>query len=164
VDWLQFVVQWLHVLLGILWFGAALYTDVILIPAISHMSLEKQRELGAALGVRGTAVFRIVGPAIIVLGFVRGTVFGPIKSIDALTTAYGITWLVALVVALALYRWAFTTYAGALKALTTVPLAPDGSATPEVVAATDRVKRLAVLELVFFFVIFTCMILMRFGL
>jgi len=164
VDWLQFIVQWLHVLLGILWFGAALYTDVILIPAISAFSLEKQRELGAALGVRGTAVFRIVGPAIIVLGFVRGTVFGPIKSIDALTTAYGITWLVALVVALALYRWAFTTYAGALKALTTVPLAPDGSATPEVVAATERVKRLAVLELVFFFVIFTCMVLMRFGL
>jgi len=32
------------------------------------------------------------------------------------------------------------------------------------VAATDRVKRLAVLELVFFFVIFTCMILMRLGL
>jgi uncharacterized membrane protein len=164
VDWLQFIVQWLHVLLGILWFGAALYTDVILIPAISGFSLEKQRELGAALGVRGTAVFRIVGPAIIVLGFVRGTVFGPIKSIDALTTAYGITWLVALVVALALYRWAFTTYAGALEALTTVPLAPDGSATPEVVAATERVKRLAVLELVFFFVIFTCMVLMRFGL
>ena len=164
MDWLQFIVQWLHVLLGILWFGAALYTDVILIPAISAFSLEKQRELGAALGVRGTAVFRIVGPAIIVLGFVRGTVFGPIKSIDALTTAYGITWLVALVVALALYRWAFTTYAGALKALTTVPLAPDGSATPEVVAATERVKRLAVLELVFFFVIFTCMVLMRFGL
>lgn len=164
MDWLQFIVQWLHVLLGILWFGAALYTDVILIPAISAFSLEKQRELGAALGVRGTAVFRIVGPAIIVLGFVRGTVFGPIKSIDALTTAYGITWLVALVVALALYRWAFTTYAGALHALTTVPLAPDGSATPEVVAATERVKRLAVLELVFFFVIFTCMVLMRFGL
>ena len=164
MDWLQFVVQWLHVLLGILWFGAALYTDVILIPAISHMSLEKQREIGAALGVRGTAVFRVVGPLIILLGFLRGTVFGPIKSLDILTSAYGITWLVALVVTIALYRWAFTTYAGALKALTTVPLAPDGSSTPQVVAATERVKKLAVLELVFFFVIFTCMILMRFGL
>ena len=164
MDWLQFVVQWLHVLLGILWFGAALYTDVVLIPAISHMSLERQREIGAALGVRGTAVFRIVAPLIILLGFLRGTVFGPIKSLDVLTTAYGLTWLVALLVTIALYRWAFTTYTGALKALTTVPLAPDGSSTPEVEAATERVKKLAVLELVFFFVIFTCMILMRFGL
>ena len=164
MDWLQFAVQWLHVLLGILWFGAALYTDVILIPAISHLSLERQREIGAALGVRGTAVFRVVGPLIILLGFLRGTVFGPIKNLDVLTTAYGLTWLVALLVTIALYRWAFTTYAGALKALTTVPLAPDGSSTPEVEIATERVKKLAVLELVFFFVIFTCMILMRFGL
>ena len=164
MDWLQFVVQWLHVLLGLFWFGSALYVDVILIPAISHLSLERQRELGAALGVRGVAVFRIVAPLIILLGFVRGTVFGPIKSLDVLTTAYGLTWLVALVVTIGLYRWAFTTYERALRALTTVPLAPDGSATPEVEAATDRVKRLAVLELVFFFTIFTCMILMRFGL
>jgi len=163
VDWLQFVVQWLHVLLGIFWFGSALYVDIILIPAISHLSLEKQRELGAALGVRGTAVFRVVVPILILLGFLRGTVFGPIKSLDTLTSAYGITWLVALVVTIALYRWAFTTYDRALRALTTVPLAADGSATPEVEAATDRVKRLAVVELVFFFVIFTCMILMRLG-
>jgi hypothetical protein len=151
-------------LLGIFWFGSALYVDVVLIPAISHLSLEKQREVGAALGVRGTAVFRVVAPLIILLGFLRGTVFGPIKSLDVLATPYGITWLVALVVTIALYRWGLTTYARALEALATVPLAPDGSATPEVVAAADRVKRLAVLELVFFFVIFTCMILMRFGL
>jgi uncharacterized membrane protein len=164
VDWLQFVVQWLHVLLGIFWFGSALYTDIILIPAISHLSLEKQREIGAVLGVRGIAVFRVVVPILILLGFVRGTVFGPIKSLDALTTAYGLTWLVALVVTIGLYRWAFTTYTRALLALTTVPLAPDGSATPEVEAATGRVIRLARLELLAFFVIFTCMILMRLGL
>jgi uncharacterized membrane protein len=164
VDWLQFVVQWLHVLLGIFWFGSALYVDVILIPAINHLSLEKQREIGAALGVRGTAVFRVVVPILILLGFLRGTVFGPIRSLEALTSAYGVTWLVALVVTIALYRWAFTTYERALRGLTTVPLAPDGSATPEVEAATERVKRLAVVELVFFFVIFTCMILMRLGL
>lgn len=164
VDWLQFVVQWLHVLLGIFWFGSALYADIILIPAIRDFSLEKQREIGAALGIRGTAVFRVVAPTIIVLGFLRGTVFGPIKSFDALTTPYGLTWLVALTVTIALYIWAFTIYERALRALTTVPLAPDGSATPEVEAATERVKKLAVLELVFFFVIFTCMILMRFAL
>jgi uncharacterized membrane protein len=164
VDWLQFSVQWLHVLLGIFWFGSALYVDIILIPAINHLSLEKQREIGAALGVRGTAVFRVVVPILILLGFLRGTIFGPIRSLDALTTAYGITWLVALVVTIALYRWAFTTYTDALQALTKVPLAPDGSATPEVEVATNRVKLLAVVELAFFFVIFTCMILMRLGL
>ena len=41
---------------------------------------------------------------------------------------------------------------------------PDGQPSAVLVSAIDQVKRLAVLELVFFFVIFTCMILMRFGL
>jgi hypothetical protein len=41
---------------------------------------------------------------------------------------------------------------------------PDGSPTPELAAATNQVKRLVSLELIGFLVIFTCMILMRFGL
>jgi hypothetical protein len=41
---------------------------------------------------------------------------------------------------------------------------PDGSPTPELTAAVDRVKRLVTLELLGFLAIFTCMILMRFGL
>ena len=44
------------------------------------------------------------------------------------------------------------------------PVNADGSPTAELAAATDRVKRLVALELLGFFVIFTCMILMRFGL
>jgi hypothetical protein len=45
-----------------------------------------------------------------------------------------------------------------------VELGPDGSPTPALAAATDRVKHLVSLELIGFVVIFTCMILMRFGL
>jgi hypothetical protein len=41
---------------------------------------------------------------------------------------------------------------------------PDGQPTARLVAATDDVKRKVVLELGFFLVIFTAMILMRFGL
>jgi hypothetical protein len=41
---------------------------------------------------------------------------------------------------------------------------PDGAPTARLTAVVDDVKRKAVLELGFFFVIFTCMILMRFGL
>ncbi len=44
------------------------------------------------------------------------------------------------------------------------PVQPDGSPTPELVAATNQVKRLVGVELLAFLVIFTCMILMRFGL
>ena len=165
MDWLQFVVQWLHVLLGIFWFGNSLAADFIVIPAISRLPIVRQREIGSLLGGRATPIFRFVVPLIIILGFLRGTVFGPIKSVEiALTTAYGMTWLVALVVTIGLYIWAFTVLDRALRALSDTPLAPDGSATTEVEAATNRVKRLVGLELLGFFVIFTCMILMRFGL
>jgi len=44
------------------------------------------------------------------------------------------------------------------------PVNADGTPTPELEVATNRVKLLASLELVGFLVIFTCMILMRFGL
>jgi len=44
------------------------------------------------------------------------------------------------------------------------PVNPDGTPTPELEAATNRVKLLVSLELLGFFIIFTCMILMRFGL
>ena len=43
-------------------------------------------------------------------------------------------------------------------------LGPNGAPTPVLEAAVSVVKRNAVLELGFFAVIFTCMILMRFGL
>jgi uncharacterized membrane protein len=165
MDWLVVAVQWLHVLLGIFWFGTSLSLDLIVIPAINRLPIVKQREIASLIGARASPIFRIVVPAIVVLGFLRGTVFGPIKTIEfAFTTAYGITWLVALVVTIGVWIWGLTILEGALRALDATPLASDGSATPEVEAATNRVKRLVGLELLGFMVIFTCMILMRFGL
>ena len=52
----------------------------------------------------------------------------------------------------------------ALRRMDLAPLDPDGSPTPALATATDHVKRLVGLELLGFLVIFTCMILMRFGL
>jgi hypothetical protein len=96
MNWGQFVIQWLHVGLGVLWFGTVLYNATILIPAISRLSLPKQREIGRAIGEQGFKVIRPVAGAVILLGIIRGTFFGPIKGFEDLTTAYGITWLVGL--------------------------------------------------------------------
>ena len=96
MNWAQFVVQWLHVGLGVLWFGTVLYNATILIPAISRLPLGAQRQIGGVIGDQGFRVIPPVAIAVIVLGVLRGTVFGPIKGLEDLTTAYGITWLVAL--------------------------------------------------------------------
>jgi uncharacterized membrane protein len=165
MDWLVFAVQWLHVLFAILWFGNSLSLATITIPAISRLPLVRQQEIGAQLGVQGTRVIDIVAPAVIILGILRGTVFGPVRDAGALFgTAYGLTFLVALIVAIATFIWGRFVIVPATRALAAAPVNPDGTATAELDAALARAKRVTVLELVGFLVVFTCMILMRFGL
>ena len=165
MEWPVVAVQWLHVLLGILWFGNALVLDVIVIPAINRLPIVSQREVASYIGSRATPIFHVVVPSIVILGIVRGTVLGPIKSVDVLFgSAYGWTWLAALVVTMLTYLFGLFVLVPALRLMDQAPLAPDGSSTPSLAAATDRVKRLVGLELIGFLVIFTCMILMRFGL
>ena len=165
MDWIVIVVQWLHVLLGILWFGNALVLDIIVIPAINRLPVVAQREVSSYIGSRATPIFHVVVPLIIVLGIIRGTFLGPIKSVDVLIgSAYGWTWLVALVATILTYLYGLLVIIPALRTMDVAPVSADGSPTAELAAATDRVKRLVALELLGFFVIFTCMILMRFGL
>lgn len=165
MDWIVFGVQWLHVLLGILWFGNSLVLAAVIIPAISRLPLLAQREIGSHIGDQGQRVFEVVAPAVIVLGIIRGTFLGPIKNLDTmLGTAYGLTWLVALVVAILTHLWGRFVIKAGVRAMNLAPVNPDGTPTSELQAATQRVKLLVSLELIGFLVIFTCMILMRFGL
>lgn len=165
MDWLVFAIQWLHILLGILWFGNSLVLAAIIIPAVNRLPILAQREIGGHIGARTQRVMDVVGPSVIVLGVIRGTLLGPITSPSSLLgTAYGLTWLIALVVAVMTWLWGRVMIMGGVHAMNLAPINADGSPTPELQAATDRVKVLVSLELVGFLVIFTCMILMRFGL
>jgi uncharacterized membrane protein len=166
MDWtVTAAIQWIHVLLGILWFGTTLSLDIIVIPAVNRLPIVAQREISSHIGARATPIFKVVVPLIVVLGVVRGTVMGPIRTIEAVFgTPYGLTWLAALLLTLGVYAWGLRVLIPALHAMDTAPLQPDGSATPELITATNRVKRLVSAELLGFVLIFTCMILMRFGL
>lgn len=163
MDWIVFAAQWTHVLLGILWFGTVLSLDVIVIPAIGRLPVVAQRDVSSVIGARATPLFRVVVPLVIVLGVVRGTVLGPIRSPEALVTPYGLTWLLALAATVATYLWGLFVLVPAIRAMDEAPVGPGGEATPSLASATDRVKRLVMVELLGFVVIFTCMILMRFG-
>ena len=165
MNWITFGVQWLHVLLGIVWFGYSLALAIFFIPAISRLSIPTQRLIGAALGDRATPIIDVIAPAILILGVIRGTLLGPIDSVaDVFTTAYGLTWLVALVTIVVVFLWGRIVIIGAVNRLGAAPLTADGGPTPELEAALSRAKLVTVLELLGFFVIFTCMMLMRFGL
>jgi uncharacterized membrane protein len=164
MDWLVVGAQWLHVLLGIIWFGNSLVVAAILIPSLNPLPILTQREVGSRYGERATRLFNVIVPAVIALGVVRGTLLGPIKDVeDVFGSTYGITWLVALVAAIATFLWGRIAINGALRRMNDAPINADGTATVQLEAETARVKLVVVLELVGFLVIFTCMILMRFG-
>jgi hypothetical protein len=165
LDWITIVVQWLHVVLGIVWFGYSLALAIFFIPAISRLPITTQQKIGAALAERATPIIDAIAPTIAVLGIIRGTLLGPIDSIgEVLTTGYGLTWLVALVTIAATYLWGRLVILGAITRLNAAPVSADGGPTPEMDAALTRAKQVTVVELLGFFIIFTCMILMRFGL
>lgn len=167
MDWVLFGVQWLHVLLGITWFGAAITANLIFVPALQKLPLDRQRETGGAYGEVSARIIPIAAMGVILLGILRGTVFGQIKSLDALGTTYGITWLLALILASATFAWGKFMIEPGIARLNAIPvneaLDAEGRPSPAMVAAIDNVKRVSVLELIGFLAVFTCMILMRFG-
>ena len=167
MDWLQFAVQWLHVIAAITWFGAVIYNDFILIPGLMKLPVGEQRSAGGAIGSRAEYVLMRVAPAVIILGFLRGTVFGRIHSLDTLTTNYGLAWLVSLVVASFTLYWGVKVIGDALVRFNAFDVSQatlaDGSPNPTLVALLDDLKRKSQIELLFFLVIFTCMIFMRFN-
>ena len=156
MNWLQFAVQWLHVLLAILWFGYGLSMYFLIAPALRRLPEGAQREAGIHIAAIGQRVFPIVAPLVILFGIIRGTIFGPIDTLDALFgTAYGITFLVALLVSIGLIINGARNISPALSEL---------KDTPDFAAIGARLQRYSQFDLVGFTIVFTTMVLMRFGL
>jgi uncharacterized membrane protein len=53
------VIQWLHVILGIMWFGSNLYNNFVVIPAVGKQPIEEQQKIGRLLG---PATAKVMGP------------------------------------------------------------------------------------------------------
>ena len=155
MNWLQFAVHWLHVLLGIFWFGYAMSMYFLVSPAVMEQPEAQARSLTLRLGQMGTRVFPFVALAVLLLGVLRGTVFGPITTFDALWTTYGITWLVALVATIAIAVNGARFIGPTFQSL--------GDA-PDFAGTAARLRGYTRNDLVLFLIVFTCMILMRFGL
>ena len=157
MDILQIVIQWLHVFFAIFWFGGTLFANFVVVPAVMRISPSAQKEIGNALGVTGR-IIRPISYMTILLGVVRGTVWGPIKDLTFLFgTAYGITWFVALILAIGLVGYGQVVIEPFRERI-------QRASQEEARALVARAPRIFGLELIGFFAIFTAMILMRFGL
>ena len=167
--WVAMLLHWLHVFLGIFWFGSLLYVGFVLVPAMTRLPLEQQQAASQMINEQAGRVLFPVSGLVIILGLLHGTLFGSIQSLDYLLgTAYGRTFLIAFLVAVATAIWGSFIVTGEIKRLKMFPLEDLKQQGSQVAldfsAQMQRVKFFVMLELLGFLVIFTCMILMRFDL
>lgn len=161
-------VQWLHIAMAMAWVGAAIALEVVVEPATTSVPLAQQQALGRRLSARSVPFFTVVGTGTLVLGVIRGTVLGPLQSLTAFGTGYGITWIIALVLTASL---------AALGALAIGPAAerlyasdelwqanPQGRPSSGRAAAVRHLRLLGRVQLAGFALVLACMVLMSFDL
>jgi uncharacterized membrane protein len=170
MDWLEFGVQWLHVLIAVFWFGGTMFLDFVVMPTMQKVPPPSARAFGSALAPRMAMLMRTAAVVVIVLGIARGIAWGPRNAAGTgfdFSSQYGMTWSISILLALAIAaigdgaigRTARKLYADDAN----WSPGPDGGPAGSAVALLGRLRTWSVVQLVLFLAAFTCMILMRFG-
>jgi uncharacterized membrane protein len=102
-NWPLVVTEFLHVAGGAAWLGGSVFANLVLLPFIVRQPVERQRSLIAAFVLGPQRVMIAAALLAAITGFVRGIVFGPTTSLEALGSPYGLMWIVSIVIALAVY-------------------------------------------------------------
>ena len=99
------IVHWIHVFLGIFWFGTILYSRLILFPAFRTLPKETEAAVRRAM-VSGNArnYTYVFAFGTVIFGIIRGAMTGVFSQLD---TAYGITYLAALFIGVAMLAFNF---------------------------------------------------------
>lgn len=165
----QIVVHWLHVVAAVLWVGATVALSVLVMPVAASLPPEQHRRFGRALAPRLTRFFAIVAGLVMLLGLIRGTVLGPIQSVGVLFgTAYGWTWLAALVITAGLMfigaRFVGPTTERMYADDSLWSAAPGQRPSAGLDAHLQLLRTLGLIEMAGFGVVIVLMVLMRFGL
>ncbi len=150
------LVQWLHILAGITWFGGYIFMTFAVWPTLLHRPVPEARAFLDALVQPTSRLMMISGSLVLLLGILRGTVFGIIRSFEVLfNTLYGQTWLAALVLTLILnVHGAISSKNMDVRLWEGDHLRPD---------AARYLRNNNIFALVLFSVVLACMVLMRFG-
>lgn len=131
------LVHWLHVFFGVFWFGTILYTRLILFPSLRTLPKEQEQAVRQAmLTGRGRQFTMLFAYGTVIMGIIRGAITGVFGRLD---TAYGITYLASLLIGVAMVVYLFA------------PLPWSHPVLPKLYVWA-------------FPVMFTLMVLMRFGL
>src|ERR1700738_4385886 len=100
--WPVVVLQWLHILFAIAWFGGSVTVNFLVVPAAALLPAAEQAGGWKAFIARSVRYFAPVAGATIILGIARGIAAGVLSSLN---TPYGLTWIVAIVLGIAVAIW-----------------------------------------------------------
>jgi putative copper resistance protein D len=151
------VVHWLHVLAGVVWFGGTVVFDFVLWPTLLRRPARESRSLYEALARPASMVFATAGQATLILGILRGTWLGQIRSLDVLTgTPYGHTFLTALILTVG-----FIAFGGVTRGKLPARVWNGDEYQP---GAARFIRRSGVIQAVLIVLIVACMVAMHFGL
>jgi uncharacterized membrane protein len=97
--------HWVHVFLGIFWFGTILYSRLVLFPAYKTLPPDTTAAVRQAM-VSGNArrYTYLFSYGTVIMGVIRGAMTGVFAQLD---TPYGVTYLAALVVGVAMLAFNF---------------------------------------------------------
>ena len=97
------LIGFLHVAAGAAWFGGSLFANLVVVPFIVRQPQPRQRELirGLVIGPERLMIAAALGAAI--TGLLLGPALGRIDSLSAIASPYGVVWIGAILVALAVF-------------------------------------------------------------
>jgi uncharacterized membrane protein len=143
--------------MGIIWFGGYVFMAFALWPALLRRPASEAKAIYEAIERPAGTLMIWSGTLVLLLGLLRGIWLGPVKSLQfVFSTAYGLTFLAALIVAIVL-----SAYGGATSRKMAERVWDGDRFQPD---AARYLRSSYAFALVCFAIILSCMVLMRFGL
>jgi uncharacterized membrane protein len=98
MDAVSATVQFVHVASGAAWLGGSLFANLFLVPFALRQPIDRRRDLIESLLLGPERIMIGAALLVIVTGLVRGVVFGPVATLEALSRPYGLVWLLSILI------------------------------------------------------------------
>jgi uncharacterized membrane protein len=161
----RIVVQWAHVLSGVLWIGGGYYTILVQLPALAAMPMPARGPALAAIAPRQIRYILRVAELTIGTGILQ-VVVNQHRLLDDLGTRWSIAIVLGALMALAAYglvRGGLKPAVERLLAVAPVAAGGDAAATEQVGALRRRIQRLGYAQLTLGALILVAMVTARFS-
>ncbi|CAN5215614.1 hypothetical protein BH18CHL2_BH18CHL2_08720 [soil metagenome] len=166
-DLVRIVVQWLHVVTGVLWIGGGFYTVFVQLPGLAAMPLPARGPAIAALGPRQIRYILRVAELTLATGLVNLLLGGRARQLaEPLGSRWAVVMLGGIVLAVLLYgsvRALAKPLSERLLAVAPQAAAGDQAAAEELPLIRERIRRLGLAQIAVGAAIVLAMVAARFS-